>query len=147
MTATIPVFPSGDGAKITDRQDKLVRLEAAAQKRLTAERNVDRNKKLSKEARDTAVPLMQELGVGEVAVDDEGITLIETTATTVDQDAIERYVRRYYPDAYDIVFPVVRSFDMEALRALVGQNIVGKAALSHITTAPGEPQLRRFKVK
>jgi hypothetical protein len=146
-TTSIPVAPSGDGAKISERQELLVRAEAAAQRRLIAERNKERATQQSEQAREDVISTFKAAGVTELPVDDEGIVVIPTTQTTVNEDAIEAYVKRYAPEHYDAVFVPARKLDTTVLKALVGQGKIGRTALSHIQSGPGTPRVSRYKVK
>lgn len=130
----------------TDPED-VRKLDDACARRLDAERRLEQAKLDSETARSEAIPLFLKLGVTEVPVDDEGIRFVPVMQTTVDEASIETYVKRYAPDHYDAVFKPTRTFDMQALKALVSAGVIGQTALKHVTSTPGSPRLRRYDVK
>ncbi len=134
------------GERVT-KKSALELLEDACARRLEAERTIKTAKTDSENARNDALPLFEQLGVKEIPVDHEGICYVATTASEVDEAAIEAYIKRYAPERYDTIFPQKRVFRPDILKALVQTGDVGATALTHMKTKAGSPRLTIYKVK
>lgn len=123
---------------------QLKQLRRLARKVLAAREAEQAAKDTVNNVKPDMVELFHELGINIVeAAPGQSVQLVEPVTRRHDEQAIERYIKRYNPELYDLIFPPVRKLDTGRLRDFIERGDIKRTVEKHISDVSGTPQLRR----
>jgi hypothetical protein len=139
MTATqTATDTAATGTKLTAasavRKAKKLMLNRIQQKHLKRE---------EKELQADVLNLLGLLDVDSVTFDgDKKAQAVRPTSKKYDAEAIEKYVKRYKPELYDMLFPPVRKLDIATFDVMLASGALPAATAKHVERTSGTPYVK-----